>query len=94
MDIYCLHCPINEDGTLGAWTTATTSLPGVLGYSQTVVTSSRVYLLGGNNGSGYVSTVYTATLSGGKNDYSEYYDGSIPALYEPNKFQLPNIKLQ
>ena len=84
--------PINEDGTLGAWTTDTNSLPGDLSLSQAIVTSNRVYLLGGRVGSSYVSTVYTATFSGGKNDYSKYYDGSIPAFYGPNKFQLPNIK--
>ena len=54
--------PINADGTLGAWTTGT-SLPGVLGASQAVVTKNRVYLLGGNNGSSWVSTVYTAPIN-------------------------------
>jgi len=54
--------PINADGTLGTWTTDT-SLPDVLAYSQAIVTSNRVYLLGGRNGGGYVSTVYTAPIN-------------------------------
>lgn len=43
------------------WTTGT-SLPGVLSWSQAIVTKSRVYLLGGYNGS-FVSTVYTAPIN-------------------------------
>ena len=54
--------PINPDGTLGTWTTST-SLPGVLGYSQAIVTNSRVYLLGGYNGSAFTSIVYTAPIN-------------------------------
>ena len=53
--------PINSDGTLGSWTTGT-SLPGVLGASQAIVTKDRVYLLGGNN-SLYTATVYTAPIN-------------------------------
>ncbi len=53
--------PINADGTLGTWTTGT-PLPGPLAYSQAVVTSNRVYLLGGRSG-GYVATVYTAPIN-------------------------------
>ena len=53
--------PINSDGTLGAWTTGT-SLPDTVAYSQAIVTSSKVYLLGGYNCS-YSSTVYTAPIN-------------------------------
>ena len=80
--------PIYSDGTLGTWTTGT-SLPGVLGNSQPVVTSSRVYLLGGYNGSAFVSTVYTAPFSGGLNDYSPYYNGTY-AVTTPGNFRLPD----
>jgi len=48
--------------TLGSWTTGT-SLPGALNYSQAIVTKSRVYLLGGYNGSSYIATVYTAPIN-------------------------------
>lgn len=54
--------PINSDGTIGAWTTST-SLPGVLTHSEAIVTKNRVYLLGGYNGTAYVSTVYTAPIN-------------------------------
>ena len=43
------------------WTTGT-SLPGALGYSQAIITNSRVYLLGGYSGS-VLSTVYTAPIN-------------------------------
>ena len=69
--------PINEDGTLGAWTTGP-SLPGELYDSQAIVTKNRVYLLCGYSG-GYTSIVYSAPFSGGSNDYSSYYDGTVVA---------------
>jgi len=62
--------PINSDGTLGTWTTGS-SLPGVLGNSVAIVTSSRVYLLGGYT-TVAVSTVYEASFTGGFNDYLDY----------------------
>ena len=52
---------INSDGTLNTWSTGT-SLPGNLSHSQSVITKNRIYLLGGLNGSDYVSTVYTAPI--------------------------------
>jgi len=53
--------PINQDGTLGAWGSAT-SLPGAICGSQAILTRNRIYLLGGSTGSS-VSTVYTAPLN-------------------------------
>jgi len=78
--------PINADGTLGSWS-AGTALPGALSDSQAIVTNSRVYLIGGYNGSAYTSTVYTATFGGGSNDYLDMtlIDGA-PAS---GKFYLP-----
>ena len=81
--------PINIDGTLGTWA-AGTSLPSAVGFSQAVVTNSRIYLIGGNNNSGNIATVYVASFLGGKNDYSEYYTDSIT----PNPtdlFALPDF---
>jgi hypothetical protein len=51
-----------QDGDITGWTTGT-SLPGPLGYSQAIVTKNRVYLLGGYNGSAFVSIVYTAPIN-------------------------------
>ncbi len=76
--------PINEDGTLGTWTTGT-SLPGTIYGSQAIVLKNKIYMLGGNNN----STVYTASFSGGLNDYSPYYDGSITTTDTTN-FRLPD----
>lgn len=57
-------CPINADGTLGAWVTETNSLPAALMESQAIVTKGRVYLIGGMNGSNVpVATVYTAVIN-------------------------------
>ena len=74
--------PINSDGTLGTWTTGT-SLPTALGGHQVIVTSSKIYTLGGYNGSSYISSVYYASFSGGYNDYSGMQIG--------NNMQLPTI---
>ena len=55
--------PINEDGTLGTWTTGP-SLLGSLGVSQAIVTKNRVYMLGGWDGGDTASTtVYTAPIN-------------------------------
>ena len=53
---------INADGTLGTWTTGT-SLPAVVRYAQAAVTKNRVYLFGGSNASGALSSVYTAPIN-------------------------------
>ena len=55
-----LTAPINLDGTLGTWTTAS-PLPKPLAYSQTIVTKSRVYLLGGRNANGKVTNAVLTT---------------------------------
>ena len=44
------------------WTTGT-SLPGTVGMSQAIVTSSKVYLLGGLINGSYSSAVYTAPIN-------------------------------
>lgn len=83
---------INADGTLGTWTVGT-SLPIPLYAPSTIVTSGKVYLLGGSN-TAYLNTVYTAPILGGMNDYSSYYNGTIVPV-EPvdqtNLFALPDL---
>ena len=65
--------PINTDGTLGTWTIGT-SLPGATSGAYGFITKNRIYMCGGASaGSTYISTVYTAPISGGFNDYSAYY---------------------
>ena len=69
---------INTDGTLGAFT-VTGSLPSVQNNTPVIATSSRVFLLGGWNGSAATNTIFSAPLIGGSglNDYSRFYNGSI-----------------
>ena len=80
--------PINSDGTLGAWSVGT-SIPNILSWSQAIVTSSRVYLLGGStdSASASISTVYTATFSGGMNNYMDIIN-VVPT--STDKFRLPD----
>jgi len=63
---------INNNGTLGTWTTGP-NLPEPLTETQIIITKNKVHLLGGFNGKKFTSTVYTASISGGLNDYSFYY---------------------
>jgi hypothetical protein len=84
------YATINPDGTLGPWLTGT-SLPDTLGKSQVIVTSSKIYLLGGiNETAGYTPVIYSASFSGGVNDYSPYYSNTgVPGL-----FGLPDYTAQ
>lgn len=84
--------PINSDGTLGTWTTGT-SLPAGFCATSGVIINNKIYTFGGWTGSTPISTVYTATISGGLNDYSAYYDGTIVAAEKEdtsNYFNLPD----
>ena len=85
--------PVNADGTLGNWTISP-ALPGALHWSQSIITNTRIYLISGFNlgvGAGVTSTVYTASISEGLNDYSPYYDGTIqPVSNASTKFKLPD----
>jgi len=85
-DVY--YCAIQSDGSLGAWLPGN-SLPVAMFDHQLIATKNRLYLLGGADTVTNISTVYTATISGGLNDYSPYYDGTITAI-EPNNFKLPD----
>ena len=53
---------IGIDGVLGSWSLDST-LPYITFMSQTIVTKNRVYVLGGNNGSGPISNVVTAIIN-------------------------------
>jgi len=53
---------INTDGTLSNWVIET-SIPSNLAYSQVVLTSNKVYLIGGFNGTSWISSVYTAPIT-------------------------------
>ena len=80
--------PINADGTLGPWTTGT-SLPATVDRSQAIVTSNRVYLLGGIVNGSSSSTVYTAPFSGGTNDYLTLIANNT--VDSTTQFKLPDL---
>lgn len=65
-----LRAVVNVDGTIGTWSSGTVLAAGRY-RSQAVVTSSRVYLIGGGTGSGAQSTVQYASFAGGANDYMD-----------------------
>ena len=72
---------INLTGdALGAWTTGT-ALPAPLRGSQAIVTKNRVYLLGGYNGSTFVTTVYTAPINSDGTLGSWTTSSSLPAAF-------------
>ena len=83
--------PINADGTLGTWTIGK-RLFQELSYSQVVIIKNKVYLLGGFNND-YHPRTYMATISGGLNDYSPYYDGTY-SVTDSNNFGLPDYTQQ
>ena len=77
--------PINEDGTLGAWTTSTSSLPAAVYVSQAVVTKNRVYLLGGIINGSPSSTVYTAPINEDGTLGAWTTSNSLPAKVESSQ---------
>lgn len=81
--IYC--APINPDGTIGTWV-SNGSFPIPIRSGQVINTSSKFYIIGGHDGTNVLSTVYSASFSGGLNDYSTYYKKEDQVAY----FYLPN----
>lgn len=56
------YAPLNSDGSVGTWQTAS-SLPGPVANGAAVEDNGYVYVLGGNNSGGQVSSVYYAPLN-------------------------------
>lgn len=81
---------INADGTIGTWT-GTTSLPTSMYGHKAVVTSSKLYILGGYNTSP-LNSVYYLNYSGGMNDYSQFYSSNyIPTYLPSDSFYIPDM---
>lgn len=58
-------CPINADGTLGAWGVSSQVLPAVNAFGQLVVTRARIYLINGVSASVFTTAVNAdGTLTG------------------------------
>ena len=56
------YAPINSDGSIGTWS-ATTSFTTARSALQVVALNGYVYILGGNNGSGYLNDVQYAPIN-------------------------------
>lgn len=68
------YAQVNNDGTIGSWNT-TTSLPVGMNLASGALYDGYVYILGGQNGSGVLSSVYYARLRD---------DGTIAAWHSAN----------
>lgn len=55
------YATVSSDGTLGTWTN-TTGLPTIVSSGSAFVIKNRMYLLGGHNGSTYISSVFSAQI--------------------------------
>jgi N-acetylneuraminic acid mutarotase len=55
--------PLNPDGSVGAWTTESSALPQGSAGATSVVYNGHVYVMGGYDNFGLVSTVYSAPLN-------------------------------
>ena len=79
---------LDSDGVLTGWVKSNNIL-GARSWSHLVPTKNKLYLLGGfSNGS--VMSIISANFSGGHNDYSEYYTGTITLTGDLTTFKLPN----
>jgi len=56
---------LNNDGTLGQWTTQANSLPDTSFFSTSVVYDGYIYLFGGQNSQGPTNAVYSAPITNG-----------------------------
>lgn len=81
--------PIDAAGVIGAWALGTV-LPGTVMQSACIVTSSRVYTLGGLVNGSASSTVYSASFAGGRSNYSQFYGGGYLGTSTTN-FKLPDL---
>ena len=79
------------DDTLGTWTTGT-SLPGVLGLSQAIVTNNRVYLLGGLNAA-TTDVVYTAPINSDGTLGSWTTDDPLPGVLRLSQAIVTNNRV-
>lgn len=87
-----LSAPINADGSIGTWATSS-SIPGAVSMSIVIATSTRIYTLGSFASGSWLNNVYTATIIGGTNDYSPYFNGSVKPIEQfvtVAKFKIPD----
>lgn len=85
---------LNSSGNLTGWSYGA-GLPAAIGVAQVITTNNRIFIMGGRDtASTFTSNIYSAAISGGLNDYSAYYDGTvIPAepINQSSLFKLPDM---
>lgn len=57
------YATINNDGSIGTWTTSPNDLPSGIYESAVVAANDRLYLFGGTTGSGTSDAIYTAPIN-------------------------------
>jgi N-acetylneuraminic acid mutarotase len=81
---------VNPDGTLGSWV-AGAALTGVTKLAQVIVTSSKIYMLGGWPGIASTASVKVASFAGGSDNYM---DKSYVAVPGTGQFRIPDLTQQ
>lgn len=66
-----------QSGDITGWTTGT-SFPVPMAYSSIIATKNNVYMLGGYNGTSYISTIYSAPINTDGTLGSWTTNGSVP----------------
>ena len=81
---------INADGTIGTWVGGT-AMSTALAVSGYFATSKYFYVFSGITGSNApTSASVMVPITGGLNDYSQYYDGTY-VVTDPANFRLPDL---
>lgn len=72
------YAPLNSNGTIGSWTTATATLASARGSGASAVYNGYIYYLGGYNGSLQTGVYYANVANGG--NFSSWSTGTtLPA---------------
>lgn len=61
------------DGVPGAWAESATPLPHAVAKAGFLVTSSRLYMIGGQNGTTRLSSIHYTAFAGGFDDYTDLH---------------------
>ena len=80
--------PINSDGTIGNWTTAT-ALPAAIYYHSVLVTKNRIHVIGGFNSTNK-ATVYTAPINADGTLGTWVAGGNLPAGLSQSQVIITN----
>lgn len=89
----CYTASIDSDGTLGAWSSATSLITGVY-WSKIVVTKNRVHLLGGEiSGTNNTSNIQTAVINADGTLGTWSVSGTLPNAISHSKIIVCNSRV-